>query len=70
MSEAKNRPNASAYVVRDFENKEGKKDASWLKVGPAWLHKDGEGFNIDLHPGISVSGRVVVRVNKGKEEKA
>jgi hypothetical protein len=69
MSEAKNRPNATLYVVRNFEDKEGKDAASWLKVGSAWLHKDGEGFNIVIQEGISVSGRVVVRVNKTKEEK-
>jgi len=68
MSEAKNRPNATAYVVREFE-RDGKKDARWLKVGVAWLHKDSEGFNVVIEEGLSVSGKMVVRVNKEKEEK-
>jgi hypothetical protein len=67
MSEAKNRPNAAVYVVRNFEH-EGKDASKWLKVGSAWLHKDGEGFNVVIEEGISVSGRVVVRINKAKEE--
>ncbi|MBS7545545.1 hypothetical protein [Ancylobacter oerskovii] len=36
----------------------------WTRVGAAWPHKDGEGFNVDITPGISVSGRLVIREKK------
>lgn len=65
MSEEKKGPTATAYAVRNFE-REGKKDASWLKVGAAWMHKDGKGFDVVLEA-MPVSGRVVVRLNEPKE---
>jgi hypothetical protein len=66
MSEEKKRPTATAYAVRNFEQK-GKKEASWLKVGAAWMHKDGKGFDVVLEA-TPVSGRVVVRLNDTEEE--
>ena len=33
----------------------------WTKVGAAWPHKDGKGLTVTIAPGISVSGRVVLR---------
>jgi len=68
MTEEKKRPTATAYVVRRFEN-QGKQDSSWLKVGVAWLHKDGKGFDVVLDA-VPVEGRLVVRVNEAKESKA
>lgn len=42
-TEHKNRPSHGVYIV------EGEGDnAYWTKVGAAWAHKDGDGFNI-LH---------------------
>lgn len=67
MSEEKNRPPAAAYVVRNFEDKQGNPGENWVKVGVAWMHGDGKGFNVDIAPGISVSGKLVVRANKAKE---
>ncbi len=69
MNEEKKRPHATAYVVRNFEGHDGKEDSSWLKIGVAWLHKDGEGFDVILDA-VPVEGRLVVRVNKPKESKA
>jgi hypothetical protein len=34
----------------------------WNKVGSAWLHKDGKGFNVQLES-LPVNGRLVIRVN-------
>ena len=33
----------------------------WTKVGAAWPHKDGKGLTVSISPGISVSGRIVLR---------
>jgi len=66
MSDEKKAPNATAYTVRNFE-RGGKQDASWLKIGVAWMHQDGEGFDVVLEA-LPVDGRVVVRVNKAKEK--
>jgi hypothetical protein len=67
MSDEKRKPGATVYVVRNFENKEGKQDSSWLKVGVAWMHKDQEGFDVLLEA-VPVTGRLVIRANKPKEK--
>ncbi len=36
----------------------------WTRVGAAWPHDDGKGFNVEITPGISVSGRLVIREKK------
>ena len=62
------KPAHIAYSVRNFES-HGKPDASWLKVGVAFLHKDGNGFGINLDA-VPVTGRVVLRANEPKPDKA
>ena len=53
-----NRPSHSVYVV------EGEGDnAYWTKLGSAWSHEDGDGFNIQL-TAIPLTGRLVVRKPK------
>ncbi len=54
----KKAPGHHAYIVRSYENAEGEADAQWLKIGAAWSHKDGEGFDVVLEA-LPVTGRVV-----------
>lgn len=57
------KPTHIAYTVRDFTKKDtGEADSSWLKIGVAWLHKDGHGFDVQLEA-FPVNGRVVLRTN-------
>lgn len=45
--------------------------ARWTKLGAAWAHKDGEGFNIQLNfMPLGNEGRFVVRKVKPKTEAA
>ena len=45
--------------------------ARWTKLGAAWQHRDGEGFNITLNfVPITQDGRFVVRKVKPKAEAA
>lgn len=39
----------------------------WTRVGAAWAHEDGKGYNLEIVPGISVSGRLVIRERKQDE---
>jgi len=56
-----NRP-YPVYVV------EGEGEAAfWTKVGAAWPHEDGEGFNIQL-TALPLTGRLVVRKPKADKE--
>jgi hypothetical protein len=51
-------PTHNAYLV------EGEGDAAfWTRIGAAWAHQDGEGFNITL-TAIPVNGRIVLRAKK------
>jgi hypothetical protein len=67
MTDKKDKPDGTAYVVRNFEH-EGKEKSDWLKIGVAWMHEDSKGFNIDL-AATPVTGRIVVRANEPKEKK-
>jgi len=59
------KPTHRAYVVPP--SKEGKK-AFWHEVGSVWPHKNGTGFDVVLHEGISVHGRIVCTEPPTKDE--
>lgn len=45
--------------------------ARWTRLGAAWQHKDGEGFNIQLNfMPIGAEGRFVVRKVKPRDQPA
>jgi hypothetical protein len=67
MAETK-KPTHIAYNVRDYKAGD-KQDSDWTRVGAAWEHKDGDGFDIHLEA-LPVSGRIVLRKNKPKEKAA
>lgn len=53
---AAKRPSHIAYQVRDGDN-----DKSYFnKVGAAWAHQDGQGYNIQLDS-VPVDGRITLR---------
>lgn len=58
MSETvtKTKPAYEAFIV----GRSGKAP-QWTKVGAAWNHDDGKGINVILAPGLSVSGKLVLR---------
>jgi hypothetical protein len=42
-------------------DREGDKSAIWARIGAAWPHNDGKGFNITL-TALPIDGRLSVRV--------
>ena len=50
-----NSPTHFAYQVRD-----GKDKGFWTRIGVAWQHKDGKGFNIHLEC-MPLDGRITLR---------
>jgi hypothetical protein len=56
-------PTHVAYQVR---NRDGQK-AFWTRIGSAWAHADGEGFNIVLDA-VPVDGKITLRVPAEKGE--
>lgn len=60
-----NKPTHKAYVVtKTKEGDDGK--AIWHEVGAVWPHKNGNGFDIVITEGISVTGRIVCTERKEK----
>ena len=59
-------PTHHAYHVREFTTGEGKKSL-WTRVGTAWAHRDGQGFNLQLDC-TPVDGRLSLRVATEKKE--
>ncbi|MBX3351664.1 MAG: hypothetical protein KF684_01920 [Phycisphaeraceae bacterium] len=50
-------PSHIAYQVRDREGKKG----IWTRIGSAWPHADGKGFNIQIEA-VPLDGRISLRV--------
>ena len=60
------RPSHKAFVVEDRgENT----DSFWTRCGSAWPHKDGKGINVQIAPGLAVSGRLVLREYTDEDDK-
>ena len=56
-------PSHAAYQVRD---REGRK-SFWTRIGSAWAHADGNGFNIQLEC-VPLDGRITLRVASENKE--
>ena len=62
------KPSHKAFTVEDrAEGDDG--DAFWTRIGSAWPHKDGKGFNIVLSA-LPVNGRIVLREFSDEDAKA
>jgi hypothetical protein len=55
MSQSK-KPTHEVFIVEEY----GEDQSVWTKVGAAWPHKNGQGFNLQLKPGLAVSGKIIV----------
>ena len=56
-------PAFAVYTVIERE----KQDPFWLRIGAAWEHKDGHGYNVTLDA-LPHNGRLVLRLPKVEEE--
>ena len=57
MTTSNRTPSHVAYQVRDREGKKG----IWTRIGSAWPHADGNGFNIQIEA-VPLDGRISLRV--------
>lgn len=66
MSDANSskKPTHTAYQVRESGS-----NSYWTRIGAAWAHGDGKGFNIQLEA-VPLDGRITLRVvsEKTKDE--
>jgi hypothetical protein len=57
---------AATKAPTQVKNREGKK-AIWTRIGSAWAHADGKGFNIQLGA-VPIDRKITLRVPAVKEE--
>ena len=55
-------PSHIAYQVR-----EGKGKSFFTRIGAAWMHKDGKGFNIQIDA-IPLDGNITLRIATDKKD--
>jgi hypothetical protein len=55
-------PTHVAFHVRDTKDGKG----FWTRIGSAWAHKDGKGFNVQLDV-IPLDGSIALRVPEEKK---
>jgi hypothetical protein len=60
---AAQQPTYQAYTVVKREGQ----DDFWLNIGAAFMHQDGEGFNIVLQA-LPINGKIVLRPPKAQAE--
>jgi hypothetical protein len=60
---------AVAYNANIVERRD-RMQPYWHRIGTAWGHEDGEGFTFRLPPGVTVSGEIVFRKRKPKDDQA
>ncbi len=53
-------PTHSVYHVREIGSGQNKK-SFWTRVGAAWSHSDGKGFNVQIEC-VPLDGRLTLRV--------
>ncbi len=69
MSNSKNTESTSkapSHIVYQVRDREGQK-GFWTRVGSAWPHADGKGFNVQLEV-VPLDGRLVFRVATEKKD--
>ena len=57
-------PSHVAYHVRERDGKKG----FWTRLGSAWPHADGKGFNVQLDGLVPLDGRIVIRIAGEKKD--
>jgi hypothetical protein len=51
----------NVFTVREFESSTGQKAKNWTKVGVAFPHREGTGFNLELSA-LPLDGRLVALI--------
>ncbi len=57
---------APTHVAYQVRNRDGQK-AFWTRIGSAWLHGDGQDFNIQLDA-MPIDGKITLRIPTEKDE--
>lgn len=66
MSKSNSKPSHEVFAVKE---REGKK-SNWMRIGAAWKHEDGNGYNLRLEALPLNGASIVIRVRSDKPEQA
>lgn len=59
----------NAFITEEYEDKNtGEVKTSFTRVGTAFPHKKGNGFNLVIPDGLAISGRVLITERKNKDD--
>ncbi|HTT83350.1 MAG TPA: hypothetical protein VMF67_07700 [Rhizomicrobium sp.] len=61
------RPSHIAFII--IPGKDDPEQRIWREVGAVWPHKEGSGFDIVLHEGVTVHSRIVCTKRRKKQSK-
>jgi hypothetical protein len=59
------KPRFDVLVADNYQNAAGEDQVTWIRVGVAFPHADGDGFQIELKA-LPVQGKLVMRLHKQK----
>ncbi len=68
MAKQPQQPTKPTYSVFTVEDRGEGNDPFWLKIGAAFEHKDGKGYNLTLQA-LPTDGRLVLREYKEPESR-
>ncbi len=68
MAKQPQQPTKPVYSVFTVEDRGEGNDPFWLKIGAAFEHKDGKGYNLTLQA-LPTDGRLVLREYKEPESR-
>lgn len=66
-TQAQTKVRYDVYSVKDFTTSDGEERSDWRKIGVAFPHKNGNGFNVEFDL-IPLDGRLVLRVHETKPD--
>ena len=69
MSKTATPPYFNVFTVREYEAGNGQKANQWIKVGVAFPHREGPGFNLELNA-LPLDGHLVALVPTEDEAQA
>ncbi len=57
-----------SHIVYHVRKVEGRDKGFWTRIGSAWAHSDGKGFNVQLEGLVPLDGRITLRVASEKKD--
>lgn len=55
-------------IIETYADENGEEQEFWHKVGTAWPHSNQPGMNVQIVPGVSVAGKLVIVQRKPKSD--